>query len=267
MQEAAEHRRRKAQLAEGQQEEHPPEKLLEKQSLRSPAHGTAAIPWWPGERIIGGGPWSKLPRWQPFLDSQTPSEYSAVKPKRMQAPRGLKGRYHRQGAAIEATPRQDERQSSQQGSKHPQQLRRPHTAPSLLQEPAQAVQTSSQSPSHATCPHKHIDEVSLSQGTQHPSTQYPPLQPTRYPRRPTQQRRPVATHVAGQEAGRVVYVRRSSSQQQPKRAGRVPNFRELHAKWDARLAAAKASVHRHLTVPKVRATVGCSCNALLEHSQ
>ena len=48
-------------------------------------------------------------------------------------------------------------------------------------------------------------------------------------------------------------MQRPSAQQQPWRAGSVPNFKELHAKWDARLAAAKAAMHRRHTVPKVHA--------------
>lgn len=254
MQRAAEHRRSKAQLAEGQQDEHPSGKLPDEHSLGIPAQGTADISWWPRERVIGEGPWSKLPRWQPDLDSQSMSDHFAAKLKRMQASRDNKGgRYHGQIAATIAYPRQHEQQGSQRGSKHPWQLRRPHTAPSLLQELTQPLQTSSQAASHASCPFKLIKEGSRSQSTQHPTTLNPPVQPAKYTQRSTQQERSVTSHVVGQEPGRVVYVRLPSSQQQPRRAGRVPNFRELHAKWDARLAAAKAAMHKRRTVPRVTA--------------
>ena len=48
-------------------------------------------------------------------------------------------------------------------------------------------------------------------------------------------------------------MQRPSAQQPPRRAGSVPNFKELHAKWDTRLADAKTAMQRRLTVPKVNA--------------
>ena len=60
-------------------------------------------------------------------------------------------------------------------------------------------------------------------------------------------------------------MQRPSSQQQPRLAGSVPNFSELHAKWDAHLAAAKAAMHRRLTKPKVSNPMSaCWCDVVPE---
>jgi hypothetical protein len=50
---------------------------------------------------------------------------------------------------------------------------------------------------------------------------------------------------------RVVYVPPLAAQKLPRRAGSVPNFKELHAAWSKRLTAAKASMHKRLTKPQV----------------
>ena len=50
---------------------------------------------------------------------------------------------------------------------------------------------------------------------------------------------------------RVVYVPRPAAQKLTRRAGSVPNFKELHAAWSECLAAAKASMHKRLTKPQV----------------
>lgn len=55
----------------------------------------------------------------------------------------------------------------------------------------------------------------------------------------------------GNISDRVVYVQQPAAQKLTRRAGSVPNFKELHAAWSERLAAAKASMHKRLTKPQV----------------
>ena len=249
MQEAAEHRRRKAELAQAHQGPNPVEELPHTHSNESPAHGAAELPWWTGERVIGGGPWSKLPRWQPDLDSPLPSSpptwgQTADRIDSRQAPRSRKA------------PGQQKHRS--QVETQPWCLRRPQSAPSFLQgtkSAAQPSENSSQAASHASQVHRHT-AGSSAEGqhltAQHCSDHHPRLQPARRAQRAAQQQhRSLASPVAEHQAERVVYVQRPSAQQQPRLAGSVPNFSELHAKWDAHLAAAKAAMHRRLTKPKV----------------
>ncbi len=240
LQEAAEHRRRKVQLAQAQQGLTSAGEPPHTPSIGSPAHGSADIPWWPGERVIGGGPWSRLPRWRADLDSPLPSSNpTAARTDGKQAPCGRK--VHGQ------------QKPSQQVKAQLWDLRRPQSAPSLLEGndlPAQPPEKSSQADSHAGHAHKQNNKEGQSHRAQH-SDQHQKVQPARHARRAAQQRRSLAGRVAEREAEKIVYVQRPSAQQQLRPAGSVPNFRELHAKWDAHLAAAKAAMHKRLTTPQV----------------
>ena len=238
MQEAAEHRRRKAQIAGAQQEEQFSGELSPNHSHQSPAHGGAEIPWWPGERVIGGGPWSKLPRWRPDLDSPLPASppiHTAAKIDSNQASRSRKmPGQQKPGQQIEVPGR-------------------PQSAPSFLEGirlPAQPSQDSNQATSRTNHAHEQSNGECQSRSAQH-IDQHHKLRGARRAQRAAQQQRSTERSDGQHEVERVVYVQRPSAQQQPRLAGSVPNFRELHAKWDAHLTAAKAAMHRRLTKPKV----------------
>lgn len=281
LQEAQEYRGRKAQLAKCQQEQHAFEAPVHGQSASSPGYGSAETSWWPGERVIGGGSWSQLPRWRPDFDSNRPLSTSSQAPARpesmqhmqrqnmstqqessQQAPASHRHQSPLSRASLSQRCRPASRyarQGEDRRSRDCGHIDRPGSAPSLLASlpdtalPAQSCEDSKKPTSYARHPSTQTTGPRRIAGAKHSSKHccLSPLMRANGGQQYGQQHRSGADAKLGEAQEKFAYVQRPFVQKLPRRPGSVPNFKELHAAWDARLSAAKAAMQRHLTVPHV----------------
>ena len=278
-QEADEYRRRKAQRARENcshdaNEAHSPEK-----APRPPVHSPGRTPRWPGEHVIGGGPWSRLPRWRKEDSLCSPSRPSTADSD-LTRPTQI-GRRH-----VHASPEQGRQASTSARPKQPaagspgrfslcpepswvpqapwQQRRSMHNAWKELQTSKDsALHETSERPQSAP-----VLSTAQEESLMHPVGDSQPagnhtisyLQPKVHLRLPADGRLPSRRRQAAmrdrkteaQEPERVEYVQRPHAQDLSRRPGSVPDFGKLHSAWSARLLAAKAAMQRRLTVPRVR---------------
>jgi hypothetical protein len=256
-QRAEEYRKRKAGQAEIQQG-HPASDLPSHQQSRVPRTGLpGGVFWWPGERVIGGGPWSQLPRWRNDDDisrtSAPPSKALSMphlEPKQIPFRTPL---HHR--ARMQAAGRQTELTAlSPQSMRQVGATERPQTAPDVMvahsgrswhlekqHQPSsntnKVSRTTAEAQAHAG---KHMQKLASGQQPSHAERQHVGKQHDQM-------------HSTELEniSERVVPVPRPAAQKLTRRAGSVPNFKELHSAWSECLAAAKASMHKRLTKPQV----------------
>ena len=138
-------------------------------------------------------------------------------------------------------------------------INRPGSAPSLLASlpdtalPAQSCEDSKKPTSYARHPSTQTNGPRRIAGAKHSSKHccLSPLMRANGGQQYGQQHRSGADAKLGEAQEKFAYVQRPFVQKLPRRPGSVPNFKELHAAWDARLSAAKAAMQRHLTVPHV----------------
>ena len=286
MQEAEEYRRRKAQQVRENHSRNAPETCPPSRASHNPMHVPGRSPWWPGEHVIGGGPWSRLPRWR-----TEDSLGSLSRPSTAASDQGRPDQIRRRHVA--ASPEQSSQaltrarlkqpaagspsrlslcpgpQAAQQqhgsmhdtwkdfpeatgGSAQREISERPPSAPELSAAQKESLPGSVMHPE---------GEFQAASGLSTPAGKHTidNLQPKVHLRRPADSRAPSGRwplpmrdkKAEAQEPERVVYVQRPHAQDLPRRPGSVPDFGKLHSAWSARLAAAKAAMQRRLTVPQV----------------
>ena len=282
MQEAEEYRRRKAQQVRENGSHEAAGTDPPKRASHRPMHSPGRTPWWPGEHVIGGGPWSRLPRWR-TEDSLGSSSRPSTADSDQSTPKQTRSRHV--GASPEQSsqamtnarltqpaagspsrlslrpgpqaPRQQHRSMHQARKNLPQAMgdsaqrettERPHSAP----EVSTAQEDSLAHPE---------EKLHAASGLSTPAGNHTmtSLQPKAHLRRPANSRAPSGRwpmpmcdrEAEAHEPERVVYMQRPHAQDLPRRPGSVPDFGKLHSAWSARLTAAKAAMQRRLTVPQV----------------
>ena len=284
MQEAKEYRRRKAQQVKENGSHNATDKCPVKKASRRPMHSPGRTAWWPGEHVIGGGPWSRLPRWRTEDSLGSPSRPSTADSDQSR-PNQIKRRHV--GASPEQSSQGLTRARPKQpaaGSPGPSRLLLcpgPEAAgqqsPSMhnaWKESPQAGQDSAQRGTSQWPPSAPELSIAQEESLAHPvgnsqaasrlsmpagSHTIPDLHPSEHLRRSEDNRSPSGRwpvamrdrEAEAQEAERVMYMQRPHAQDLPRRPGSVPDFSKLHSAWSARLAAAKAAMQRRLTVPQV----------------
>lgn len=282
MQEAEEYRRRKAQQVRENHSRNTPATGPPRRASHNPMHVPGRNPWWPGEHVIGGGPWSRLPRWRTEDSLGSPS-----RPSTAASDQGRPDQIRRRHVA--ASPERSNQALTRARLKQPaagspsrlslcpgpqaaqQQHRSMHDiwkdfprAPDdlaqrdIAERPHSAPELSAAQEECLTHPEGGFQAASglSTPGGKHTIDN---LQPKVHLRRLADSRapsgrRPLPTRdkkAEAQEPERVVYVQRPHAQDLPRRPGSVPDFGKLHSAWSARLAAAKAAMQRRLTVPQV----------------
>ena len=258
-QRAEEYRNRKAGQADHQQGQPAPDLTSHQQSSVPQTGIPGQVSWWPGERVIGGGPWSQLPRWRNDDDISrppTPPSKAHAQPMPHPEPKQTPLRpplHHR--AKVQAAGRRTELTAfSMQSVRRVEAIERPRTAPDVvmahcrqswhLEEQHQPGSDTDKASRRTTGTQayadKHMQGLASGQQLRRAERQHV-----------GKQRDQEHNAELGNISDRVVYAQRPAAQKLTRRAGSVPNFKELHAAWSKRLAAAKASMHKRLTKPQV----------------
>ena len=284
MQEAEEYRRRKAQQIRENSSRKGTETCPPKRASHAnrPMHSPGRIDWWPGEHVIGGGPWSRLPRWRTEDSLGSPS-----RPSTADSDQSMHSQISRR--PVGASPKQCSQALTRARLKQPaagspgrsrlsmcpgpqasqQQHRSMQNAwqdlPQANDDSAQTLERPKSAPELSTAQGESLTHpegsFQAAPGLKTPAGSHTTsdLQPKGHLRRPADGRSPSGRRqvamrdrkAQAQEPERVVYVQRPHAQDLPKRPGSVPDFGKLHLAWSARLAAAKAAMQRRLTVPQV----------------